>query len=405
MIFIMAWRNIWRQKRRTLLTLSTIAIGLGSVIFFDNMGLGFRDRFVEAATRTMIGHGLLHAPNYHKTGDPEYIMAGRAALLDKVQKHPEITHATARIYGPVLSAMGDRSASLQFLGTNFEAEKSMTNWRERLSQEGTFPQNTRQVIIGAKLAEKLEVKQGGKLVITAADFYSGELNSFLVRISAIIHSEDGNLNEHMMLGTLELGEELFGVKDAAHEIAVRTSADPEDRDAIEAILTNFKSDTVQPQSWQELMAGLLNGMELQNLYMLITFAIMCLLAGLGIANSMGMSLLERIREFGMLQAIGTDHRHLGTMVVLEYTLMGMLGGLLGFALGMAISYYLSLYGIPINDVEIGGMVFQDPIFPRVQIAKSLNYALIFMAFVPLLAIIPIRKILKRDPAQSIRFQG
>lgn len=401
----LAWRNIWRQKRRTILTLSAISLGLGSLIFLFNLGEGMQERIITLGTNSLVGDAQYHAPDYLTTGDPDLYMKGVDAMLETARAHPQVTAVGPRIFAPVLAAMGDRSASLTLMGMEPDAEAKITNWQRRVMEGSWFTGKENQVMIGTKLAEKLELTAGSKLVLTASDWETGDLSSLLVRVVGILSSENAEVNAHMVLVPTELANRLLGLNNAAHELVFKINADLEDQAALETILASIAPPNVEAIPWQGRMVALLKGMEVQNKYMVATFAVVFILAALGIANTMGMSILERIREFGVLQAIGTTPREMAGMVVLEFTTLGALGALAGLSLGLALTYLTMHTGIPMTDVEVVGMVLNEKLKPVLVWDTCLRYTTLFAALVPLLSILPVRKVLSYDPATSIRFNG
>ncbi len=401
---LLAWRNIWRQKRRTALTLVAIALGLGILIFTHNLVLGMRARIIAIGTGSLVGHGQFHAPGYLETGEPEKLINGVDAILARAREHPKVVVAAPRIFGPVLAAIGSRSASLTLLGVDPHQEAGLTNWRKRLAR-GHWLREQREVLIGAGLAERMELEAGSKLVLTASSLQNGELNSVLVHVAGILATEDAELNNLTVVAPRPLAEQLLDLHDQAQEIAFRLDADLTDEAALKGILASIAPPGVEAVPWQARMVPLLKGMEVQDIFLFGTFIVVCLLAGLGIANTMGMSLLERIREFGMLQAIGTGAFELGAIVVMEYLLLGLLGALAGFGLGIALTLVTRAYGIPMGHVEVIGMIFSDPLYPALEFRKPLLYATAFFLMVPTLAVLPLRNLLRRDPAASLRFNG
>ena len=398
----LAWRNLWRQKRRTVITLSSIAIGLGMMIIFVNLIEGMRMRLIKSATDSMIGDGQIHSRAYRQTGDPELWMADGESLLNQLNAHADIRVAAPRLLAPCLAAMGDRASSLTLCGVNPALERQVTNWDDRLLQ-GTYLDGDNRVLIGKKLADKLELEIDGKLVLTVADLHSGELNSQLVRIGGILATESAMLNEHMVIVPLPLARHLTGLQKGLHEIAMKLDADRQDEAALTQLLEPWKAPELEVVTWQQVVPGLIKGMEFQDLFIWIAFVVVFILAALGIANTMGMSLLERIREFGMLQAIGTTPTNLGGMVLCEYICLGLTGGLLGLGIGLALTFWLGTYGIPLDNVEMVGMVLNEPIYPILDLKGTLLQFTVFCGLVPLLAWLPIRKVLNQDPAASLRF--
>jgi ABC-type lipoprotein release transport system permease subunit len=303
----------------------------------------------------------------------------------------------------VLVAMGDRSASVQLCGIDPQREARITNWRDRL-MAGSWFEAENQVVIGRKLAEKLELEVGGKMVLTTANLIDGELSSKLVHVGGILWTQNPELDRQTVVTHLSLARELTGLQDGVHEIVLKLDGELADRAVLDRKLEPLRGEGVEVVPWQDLMPALLDGLEMQDQFMGLTFAVLFLLSALGIANTMGMSLLERTREFGMLQAVGTPSRALGTMVVSEYACMGLLGGWFGYLLGMLATWYFAANGISFNDLEMAGLVLNEPLFPEVDGPRMLRYTLIFCLLVPFLSWLPIRRVLKRDPVEALRFE-
>jgi len=403
LVMALAWRNLWRQKRRTTITVTAVAVGLGGMVFMVNLMMGMRNRLTTIATESIHGDAQLHSLDYRQTGDPDLFFADGDALLQRVAAQDKVREAAPRLYAPVLAAMGDRAATLTLCGVDPAREQNVTNWRKQLWQ-GAWFELPNQVLIGRKLADSLEVEVGGKLVLTAADLRSGELNSQLVYVGGVLWSQNPSLNEHMVIAPMPLAQQLVGLQGTFHEIALKLDAPLDDRAALEAVLADFAGPDLEAVPWQTLMPGLLQGMKLQRLFMGITFSILFLLAALGIANTMGMSLLERSRELGMMQAIGTSPAVVGCMVVLEYSCLGLLGVGLGFVLGQALTLYFMQVGIPVVNVEVIGMVLNEAIHPGFDWAATIKYLVIFCLLVPFLSWGSIRWLQRRDPVEALRFE-
>lgn len=403
-IMSLAWRNLWRKKRRTALTLSAIALGLGAMILTVNITAGTERRLINSSTQSLTGHAQIQHKDYRETGEPEFRLHNVDALLAKLDADPGIAAASPRIITTVLAAMGDRSSSLTLYGVDPQREGQITNWQKRL-KAGSYLSETNDVMIGAKLAEKLEVEEGGKLVLTSADLITGDLNSQLVRVSGIVVSESGLLNSYAVITTLELARKLSGLEEDVHQIALTSSAVLEDVESLQQTLSAYEDPAREVAHWRILLEPLIGMMEMQDFFEWIMFGVIFLLAAFGIANTMGMSILERVREFGVLQAIGTTPGGLGMMVFTEYVTLGITGAALGFGVGVGVSQLLAVTGIPLNNVEMMGMVMNEPLYPVMDYGRSLLMAVVFLLLVPLFAIVPIRKVMKYEPAQSLRFEG
>jgi len=402
-ISILAWRNLWRNKRRTLITLSAVSLGIAALVFVSSLVKGMDARLRQSATGSLIGDAQIQRDGYRQTGEPELLISGVSQLVAGLERNPSIEAASPRVIYPCLAAMGDRSRAVVLLAVEPQRERNVTNWEGRI-YSGHYPKQRKDVLLGNKLAERLELDVDAKLVVTLAALGTGELQSQLVRISGLMVSENPLLAENCIVMTMELAESMLGVSDRAHEIAIRLPSQDLGPEEIVAQIGPPSDQDLDLLPWQTIMPELESIGKLQDVFMLIAFAIVFCLAAMGIANTMGMSILERMQEFGVLKALGTTPKQLAQMVACEYLTLGFIGALIGYGLGFGISSYFAHVGIPISDVEVMGVALNDPVFPIFDLVKSVGIAAIYAILTPLLSWLPIRRVNRMDAMQALRFQ-
>lgn len=399
--FKLAWRNIWRNRRRTIITASAVGLGLASILCSLAYSVGLERHMVETLTRSSSGQAQIHAVGYRQTGEAERVIPDPEAALAAAARLNRFRAASPRVLGDGLAAMGDRSASIRVMGIDFELERKVTNWPERLIK-GTFPQRNDEILVGRKLAEKLELTVGGRVVVTVARIHDGELESFLARISGLIHTGNPALDNRTIIGSLATISKALGTGGAVHEIALKFDLPGTDRPGLAAIGAGFNQAGLEFSTWAELVPVLANLFDIQGVYLGVAVAIVFGLVSFGIINTMSMSLLERFREFGIMRAIGTSPLRMGRLIVIEATWLGLVGSLLGTLLSIGITVILGVTGINLGQVEVMGVNFVSKVYPVIIPLDWLLVAILFTILTPVVALGPAIKAGRIDIARALR---
>ena len=173
----MAWRNIWRQPRRTLMTAAAVALGLAGMIVWLGLIEGMNDHLLKAATEGWVGDGQIHAEGFRES---------------------HVDAAAPRLFADALVAIGDRSSGVRAVGTDLAAEAQVTGWKERLSA-GEWPTSDEHCLIGVKLAERLEVRPGDRLVLTLSVPDTGDLASRLLRVAGLLATQNSFIDGQTLI--------------------------------------------------------------------------------------------------------------------------------------------------------------------------------------------------------------
>ncbi len=400
-ILLMAWRNLWRNTRRTLITALAIGLGLGAIIFTMTWMEGMVVHLIQTMTGTSLGQAQIHATGYRETRDDELVLRQADDRLKEIDQTPRLVGAAPRLYAQGLAAMGDRSAGVEVMGVDFERERKVTDWTEKVSA-GKYPAVDREVLIGRGLARKLELEAGDKLVITVARVGTGDLEGAMVRIAGVIGTGVPMLDDHTVMATLALTRKLTGLSGSVHQIALKFDDPNLEQEELESLLEPLKRSGSDVQPWHVLAPMLAGFLDLQGLYVAISFAIIFGLVAFGIVNTMSMSLLERFKEFGVLRAIGTPPLRLFCLILAEAASLGIVGGVIGTGLGIAATRIFQAIGLDIGQVEITGVSIDSAIYPILDIEAAALVVAVFLIMIPLVAIGPAIKAARIVPVRALR---
>jgi ABC-type lipoprotein release transport system permease subunit len=297
--------------------------------------------------------------------------------------------------------MGDRTARVELVGMDLEAERRVTNFHEKLSR-GHWPSEEDHALIGVKLADELELGVGDKLVITVADARSGEMNHHLVRLSGLVFTNNVYLDRQAVLVALPTAQRLLGVPGAFHEIALALTVDARREAPIAAALAPLERPDLAVRPWQVVQKTLATVLELNDYVMWISVFVVFLIAAFGIVNTMTMSFLERYREFGILRAVGTSPLRLMGMVLTEAAWLGGLGVAIGLVLGLLAYWPLSVYGLTVGSAEGFGLSFDRTIYFDLDLMATVELSVVFFALTVLTALSTARRAAMVEPVRALR---
>jgi len=351
---VLAWRNLWRNRRRTLLTLSSIAVGVFLAILFTAM----QDRnwadMIDLAARLGSGHVTLEDPAYLDAPSLSRTVRHTEELRRMALADRDVTRATERIAGQLMLNTARESRGAGFIAYDPAAEDSTTFAFPQAVTEGEPLAGATGggIMVGARLAANLGVTLGDKVVYTMTD-RTGEIVSGLARVSAIVRTGSPAADAALCLLPIDAVRGLLGyAPDEATQVAVFVR-DQRDSDAVARRLGAEVGPEVAAVPWHETQTGLAAFIGLKVGGARFMEILIAVLVAAGIFNTLFVSVMERMREFGILMAIGWSPGRLFGLVMLESAWLGILG-LVGAALVTALPYwYLARTGIDLSGLLAG----------------------------------------------------
>ena len=401
LVLKLAWRSIWRNRTRTLITTLGIMVGVMMVIFSAGFAVGFSEKMVRTSTQSRSGEAQLTATGWAKTLDETTVMTGLGEMLEEIDASPKVDAAAPRIMGFGLISIGSRSRGVQLIGVDPEREKKVTNWESRLV-DGEYLLKSGDMLIGAKLAEELEVEVGAKLILTGADVNTGEAATELVRVRGLLSTGDNGLDEGAAVVHIAQAQRVTGLADSAHVIALDVTANTLEPEVIEADIAAFASDEVEARSWRQVNGMVAQLHEMMGAYMDLVLFMIFLIISFGIVNTISMSLLERKHEFGVMRAIGTSPWQLAGQIIAEATFLGLVGSIPGMLAGLGMNAYYARVGMNFSEMNAYGMTFVDPIYTLVDVPGAIRVAAIFTVLTALAATISAVRVARLKPVDAMR---
>ncbi len=371
----LAWRNLGRNRRRTVLALAAIAVAQTAVLAMDGLMNGWTDSMLDTLTGPLMGHAQIHAPEWREERAPDLVIDGVDSMLADVRALPGVQDAYARIYAPALVARDVDGHAIVVVGIDIEAERADGGLLEGLPEAGVPTE--RGALVGASLARQVGISVGDELAVLGQGA-DGSLANDLVTVTGILETPIDMVNRTGVIIHLALAQEIFAMPDQAHEINVRGTGGADGAAGLVAALQGLERvDQLEVLPWNELAPELSQMLDITAIYGLVVLFIVFIAAAAGVANTMLMATFERRRELGMLLSLGTTPGRIVRIVLTEAVVLGLLGVVVGTLLGGLIVYYQSQTGIDFSqwsdqdesvDVAMYGVNFSGAIYPYLRVA-------------------------------------
>jgi len=398
----MAFRNILRQKRRTVFTGLSIVGGFTLAVIFIGWADGSYNNIIDQFTRNRLGHIQIHEktyldrPSLYKTIDAAPKIG---AILDQAES---VESWAPRVYGAGLAAVGEKSAGVQIIGLDPHRENATTHFDRKIVRGRSFSGlRAGEVVLGKGLAEILQAKTGDHVVLVsqAADGSIAQDLYLLVGIAATGDDLSDRMSFFLPLGT---AQDYLVLGDRLHEIAV--VVDRLSRvNRIAATLSGLIDDpALSVEPWQVFAQSFYEAMRADKAGMWVMLVIIVVIVAVGVLNTVLMSVLERRREYGLLKAVGTRPRQIVRLVLLEIMVLSLIAMIVGAGLGLGTNAILSRHGIKFSSgLTYGGMVF-DTMKSEINLRSFVIPAITVILSAVLVSLVPAVKAARTDPAKTMR---
>ncbi|MBI5844034.1 MAG: ABC transporter permease [Deltaproteobacteria bacterium] len=340
-VFRHAWRNLWRNSRRTMITLAAVMFTTAILIASYSLMQGMIVHAVQNATNLVMGEVQVHAPDYRFRRELHQLIDRPETIMDRIKARG--VHAAARTYGYGLAACGSKSSGAMFWGVNPKDEISAFDLC-RFLETGKYLDQTpmRGVVLGKKLAKSLKARVGSEIVVVvqAAD---GSMGNDLYTVTGILKSAGDSIDRDAAIIHRSDFAELFVLPEGAHEIAVNSRGGKTLEETVQLAIT--AAPGMETASWRVLVPALSDITAIFDAAMVIFGLVFILAGGLGVMNTMLMATFERTREFGILKALGATRLRIVGDVAAEALVLASIAASVGMVIGLTLSWYLTVKGI------------------------------------------------------------
>lgn len=403
-----AWRNLGRNWKRTVLALA--AIGMGQFAFLATTALmhGYAEQFFNSVTGPLVGHVQVHEPKWRDDRSIDLAIEDLEAVLGGIREDPQVDHAGARIFAPVLVALTEDGFMGMVVGADAASEAHPSGILAGLELSDKL--GDRRVLVGRSFARKYDIEPGMEIALIGQDV-DGSIANDLYQVSDVISSAVELVNNLGIVMSLADAQDFLLLTDQAHEIVIHVK-EPDLLDKTVSRISSLPALAgLEVLSWRKIAPQIVSMIEMMGAYRYIILFIVFIAAAAGIANTMLMSTYERTHEFGMLLSLGCRPARLARIVATEAIVLGQLGVILGSALGIGLVLGTSGSGIDYAALG-GGESSMEMAFKGIQLSSRVFLELhpsdviagvVAMLLISFLAMIwPLLRIVRLEPMEALR---
>ncbi|MEE8320444.1 MAG: ABC transporter permease, partial [Gammaproteobacteria bacterium] len=306
MLIKLAWRSIWRNRRRTLITVISIGMGLAFALFFIAFADGVYYQMIRDGVRMQAGHITLEHPDYRDAPAIDLFFKDPGLFRKRIERLDNVEGTKLLVLGQGVARSGVGTVGVAVMGVEPSVESRTSPLVKNISKGRYLQDKDRAlVVLGSKLAKRLHLKEGKKLVITTNDIH-GALTEELCRVAGIFETGVDEIDGYLLQAPIDFLRKLYGMpSDGATQLGVVLNKPEALRKVQKEIKSMLKDRSISAHPWQEIMPELASYIKMDKGSNLIFQAILMFLILFTIFNTILMSILERQKEFAVLMAIGT----------------------------------------------------------------------------------------------------
>ncbi|MBL6449238.1 ABC transporter permease [Fulvivirga sp. 29W222] len=403
MIVSISWRNVWRNKLRSFVIIMAITVGLVGGVFTVAVYNGMSEQKLRTAIDTQTAHLQIHARGFQKNKDIRLYIKQPENILSAIQEQQDVEGVATRLIATGMAATSTSNAGVQLNGIIPEQERRVSTIYQFVREGDYFESGKKnQILISSKTAKKLKLKLRSKVIITLQDI-NGQIVGAAFRVGGIFKTTHSLFDEGNVFVKKQDLERVLGAGSTINEIALRMKSIGQ----VEKLLQNFESkfddQELDIQSWREIQPELayINDATWQINFLILIIILLAL--AFGILNTMLMAIFERVKEIGVLMAVGMNRFKIFTMIVLETVFLSLTGAFVGLGVSALLVRKTNSSGINLSRFTEGleSWGLGNVIYPQLEAHFYLNIAAMVVVTALLSSIYPALKALKLNPVDAI----
>ncbi len=398
----MAFRNIFRQKRRSILTALTMFGGFALATISIGWADGSYNFIINMFTRNQLGHIQIHAGGYREDPSIYKTIKNYALVGDTVSQVHNVEYWTPRLFAAGLVSVNNNSTGAQVIGINPLREDEATHFSKKVIEGKSFSEKpAHEAILGKGLARTLEAAVGDEIVIVsqAAD---GSIANDIYTIIGIVSTGDDISDRMSFYMNLTDAQDLFVLPDQVHEIAVIVTRLSVVKKVTDEIRERLDTKKLEVAPWQVFAKSFYQAMSADKQGMWIMLFVIILVVAVGVLNTVLMSVLERQKEYGLLKAMGTKPGSIIGLVLYEVNILAIVSVIIGAILGTLVNYLLSHQGITLPQAfTYGGMEFKT-MYTEVNVRSLIIPTITVVLAATFISIFPAMRAAHTEPARTMR---
>ncbi|MCI0520405.1 MAG: ABC transporter permease [Chloroflexi bacterium] len=402
----LAWRNIWRHRRRTLIVVLAISLNLALMMFYDGLVAGFDQAIYANAVKVLGGNIQVHAEGYRDKLDqtPLLPLSDEQAILEEAKKHPNVLAAARRIKTGGLATSREGAFAVSIVGIEPEVEQEVSLAAQNLTDGRYLTADDEDVVfIGKGLADAMSVQVGDRITLVGRAAHE-QMRRRKVTVAGIYNLGLPDTEKRTIYMSLGEAQTLYDMNGQSTEIAISLKQLGQEPSVLAVLRPSFPAHEID--SWETNYPELAHALETKGGFMNIFSVIILVIAGIGILNMLLMAVFERTREIGIMGALGLRPGQVSLLFLLEGAMVGVIGLVAGIALGLFVNLTLGQIGMDYsaytNMTEYTALI-SGRIYPTLGVDKLLQRSVTVLIVSILAAFYPAREAAHKEPAEALHY--
>ena len=403
----MAARNLWRNRRRSLITASAIALGLGLLMFSSGGTDGMTNSMIAKGVGSAAGHVVIQGEGWQEDREADIVVPDTPAVAARLAEAVPDALIVQRVFMEGLLTSPSGAMGVAVTGAEPDREAQVNGIADRLVDGMYLDEDHTGIVLGSILAETLDVDLGDKVVLMAQG--EEEIESRLFRVKGVFSMGIEEIDGFYAQVPLASAQDLLGLGADVTQITAHLDSARDAEDAVTAARTAFAGEALEVLGWAEALPDLAQYVAAEQGEIVVFYVIIFAMVALGIVNTVLMSVLERMKEFGVMLSLGASPRRLASLVLTEAGLLGAFAAGVGVLLGLVPNLYFAKHGLDMSQlvggtVEVSGFALDMIIYTDLDPAKVAGYVLAVWLMTMAAALYPAFKAATLRPVECLQHQ-
>lgn len=407
LIAILAWRNIWRNRRRTMITVSSVFFAVLLALIMRAMQLGSYDKMIRDIVEQYTGWIQIHAQGYWDEKTINNTMATSGTMIDSLESMDGVLSVIQRLESFALASGASRTRGVQVIGIEPEPENALTGLAGRVDKGSYITAGSGEALIAENLAAYLQLHVGDTVVLLGQG-YHGTTAAGKYGVAGLVHFSSPELNDRLVYLPLGAARDLYSAENRVTSLVL----DIAERSGVKRVATSlekrFDRSRYEVMRWNEMLTELVQQIASDNIGGIIMLGILYMIVGFGIFGTVLMMTMERHREFCMVNAVGMTKRRMAAMISLENGCIALLGVVSGTVAAIPILYYFTIHPIRLTG-EAAAMMESygiEAVIPLIlKTGLLLTHAGIVVALTALCTVYPLVRVSRMKVVDGIGGHG
>lgn len=400
----LAWRNIWRNKRRSLITIASILFAVFFAIFLRSMQLGMYDKMIDSVVRSWYGYIQIHANGYWDEQSLENSFERDTSLEKQLLENKNVLHSVPRIEGFALLSVGEKVRGIHLAGIDPESEDALSGLKNRIISGSYLNATGNEIIIAEGLARQLEIKTGDTLAMISQGYNAVTASGKFV-VKGIVKLISTQMNNGSSFVPLSAAQEFYGAQNRLTSIALQLKSGSFTNKTLNDIRKTLDTETYEIMAWQEMLPELVQMIQADSSGGEIMVFILYMVISFGLFGTVLMMLTERKYEFGVLLSVGMSRLRLSIVLILESFLISLIGVTCGILVSRPFMFYFNT-----NPITLSGKAAEtlrkfgfEPVMPTLlDYSIPLTHGLAVLSIAFLISLYSIFSIYRLDPVKAAK---